>query len=89
MVYSEKKLVHEVPPCAKTDYMSSALSGHEVTVMRLRANRENLPMQPVLDVAKGFVDREEPYPMSTIYLVGMIFLLFGEVVVNQKALIEM
>jgi hypothetical protein len=68
------KLVHEVPEKAQTGSMAALFAGREISIMRLKADHDEAKLEPVVDAAADYVKREEPYPMSQVYLLGLILI---------------
>jgi hypothetical protein len=83
MAYDALQLVHEVPEHAKMQPMKDLFSGREISVMRLREGHSLEALQGVLNAGKTYVDQAEPYPMSNLYLLGLI-LIYRRVTPNTK-----
>ncbi len=74
MAYNATDLVHEVPPAASTAQMSDAFKNRNISVMRVKSQRDRDQIPEALAAAKEFVEQKEPYPMSNLYLLGLILL---------------
>lgn len=75
MAYSDPDtLVHEVPEHAQTGCMSRLFDGRTVSVMRVNNRVEAPDTDQIMRSAASFVAAEEPYPMSTIYLLGLMII---------------
>lgn len=72
MVYTTNtELVEETPPAVRVAKTEGRFTGRDVYVNRLKGASG---LDPVVASATRYVNREEPYAMSNLYLVGMILL---------------
>lgn len=76
-------LVHEIPQHAQTGQMSELFKTRKVSVMRPSGNLKESTRNGIMLAAAAFVDAEEPYPMSTIYLLGLM-IIYRRVRPNAK-----
>ncbi|ACS79300.1 hypothetical protein [Maridesulfovibrio salexigens] len=67
----EQLIIEESPPQVAINKAFERFKGREITVRRLK---EELPMVPVIKVAKAYLNDDEPYDQSGLYLVGLLLL---------------
>jgi hypothetical protein len=67
-----RKIVEETPPAVAVHGAEARFQGRTIYVNRLESKPDDLT--PVLDAAQAYVNSEEPYAMSNLYLVGLLLL---------------
>ena len=79
--YSCKEIAEETPPCAIVNLIEERKTGREITVMRLNSSEKD--MTKVLDIAKKYVEDEEPYTKANLVFI-LVYILFKKLTVNLK-----
>lgn len=69
---SSEKIVEESPPAVQVNDAAQRFKGRTVYVMRIDPSKDS--MSPVLDASEGYLNKDEPYAMSNLYLVGLLLL---------------
>ncbi len=64
-------LIHGLRPHVQEGSVTELFKNREIYVMRIAQDRD---LQPVLSAATEYVKNKEPFPMSTLYLLGLILL---------------
>ncbi|NIM48047.1 MAG: hypothetical protein GTN78_00590 [Gemmatimonadales bacterium] len=71
MVFREpQEIVEETPPAVAVHKAVERFQGRKIYVNRLVSGPTDIG--PVLDAAQSYVNEEEPYAMSNLYLVGLL-----------------
>ena len=65
-------IVEETPPAVQVNEAAARFPGRTISVMRHTPAQPNYT--PVLDAAKGYLNNEEPYGKSNLYLVGLLLI---------------
>jgi len=89
LVYSDPgSIVEETPPAVQVNPAGKRFEGRTVYVNRLKQAPGSL--SPVLEAATGYVNDDEPYAMSNLYLVGLLLIYkkFSASTPVQKAMIK-
>lgn len=68
----QQTLVEELAPNVRESSVRDRMLGRGVKVCRL-TNAE-LPLQPVVDVARSYINQTEPYEDRSLFMVGMLLL---------------
>ncbi len=74
IAYDDIDLVHEVPPHAARGVMAELFEGRTISVMRVFDSQHKEQIPKALTAANQFVKDKEPYPMSNLYLLGLVLL---------------
>ena len=89
LVYSDPStIVEETPPAVQVNPAKTRFEGRTIYVNRLK--KEPTSLSPVIGAATGYVNDDEPYAMSNLYLVGLL-LIYKKFTVStpvQKAMIK-
>lgn len=73
IAYSDpSKIVEETPPAVRLSVAAERFEGRTIYVNRLEPGAESL--EPVLSAATEYLNDDEPYAMSNLYLVGLLML---------------
>jgi hypothetical protein len=89
LVYSDPStIVEETPPAVQVNPARKRFEGRTVYVNRLK--KEPTSLSPVIEAAAGYVNDDEPYAMSNLYLVGLLLIYkkFTASTPVQKAMIK-
>ncbi len=84
--FQSSEIIEETPPKIAKSSTQEKFKGREVYVMRYA----DKPMKPVMDAATQYLNEEEPYAMSELYLVGLILIYrkFTPGTLTQKVMIK-
>lgn len=66
------KLVEETPPAVRVSEATIRFVDRTIYVMRYNKGIEDF--NPVMNIAKGFLNNKEPYSMTNLYLVGLLLI---------------
>ena len=82
------KIIEETPPAVQVNTAVDRFKDRTIYVMRRGVRPEF--MTPVLDAATGYLNNNEPYAMSNLYLVGalLIFKKFTATSLEQKIILK-
>jgi hypothetical protein len=69
--FETSRTVEQSPPCTRFREARETFEGRSVYVMRHKGGVE---LAPVLNAAHRYVELAEPYPMSNLYLLGLILI---------------
>lgn len=64
-------IVEETPPAIRASEAKERFAGRTIYVMRTKRDKS---MQPVVNAAMHYLNEQEPYPMSNLYLVGLLLI---------------
>ena len=64
-------ILEETPPAIRASDAVERFSGRTIYVMRTKREKS---MRPVVDAAMHYLNEQEPYPMSNLYLVGLLLI---------------
>lgn len=84
-IFSDKtklELIEGFYPIARSKAVKDHIKGSTVYVMRRKFPKQ-LPLDPVIDAAKHYVNIETPYSFSTLLLIASL-ILYNKVFINQK-----
>lgn len=89
MFYDEKKqsIIEETPPQVAINNAGERFKGREINVRRLK---EDLPLYPVIEASISYLNDEEPYDNSGLYMVGLLLIYkkFTPNTLVQKAMVK-
>jgi len=83
----EKSIIEETPPQVAINNADKRFEGRKINVRRLK---EDLPIDPVIEASTSYLNDEEPYDNSGLYIVGLL-LLYKKFTPNnlvQKAMVK-
>jgi hypothetical protein len=75
MFYNEEEqsIIEETPPQVKVSFAVERFKDREIYVRRLNV-KEDLPLSPVIEKAKSYLNEAEPYDKSGLYMVGLLLI---------------
>jgi len=89
MYYSEenKTIIEETPPQVAVNVAEGRFKGRKISVRRFD---KDITMRPVLDVAKTYLNNNEPYDKNGLYMIGilLIYKKFAPHTLLQKVIIK-
>ena len=80
-------IVEETPPAIRASNVKERIDHRTIYVMR---SKQQKSMHPVVNAAMRYLNEKEPYPMSNLYLVGLLLLYrkFTPDTLLKKAMIK-
>lgn len=85
---SSSEIIEETPPAVQVNPAEDRFKDRTIYVMRRKVRPGS--MSPVLDAATGYLNNDEPYAMSNLYLVGalLIYKKFTPTSLEQKIILK-